>query len=149
MTLLSNAAGWRGAIFVAVSFVLMAPLGMVDAARAALSAHATIEPSAIQLGQQARLTISVRGVQSSPTPRLPDLDGVDVGSLGQTVSVQIINGQMESEGDGVEVPSPPGILDKIRAAEARRVLRPSVAPPVLLPRPSRWCRPGSRRLTSR
>jgi len=58
---------------------------------------AEIRPTEIPLGQTARLVVTMTGVQSAPAPRVPAVDGLGIQSLGQTTSVQIVNGAVNAE----------------------------------------------------
>jgi len=59
--------------------------------------HAEVRPSEIQIGQSARLVVTISGVQNAPPPRIPAIDGLRVQGLGQTTSVQIVNGTVTAE----------------------------------------------------
>jgi len=58
---------------------------------------AEIRPTEIPLGQTARLVVTITGVQNAPAPRIPAVDGLAIQSLGQTTSVQIVNGEVNAE----------------------------------------------------
>lgn len=79
---------------------ILAPLLLLVAAPA-LAADARllaeIRPTEIPLGQTARLVVTITGVQNAPAPRIPAVDGLAIQSLGQTTSVQIVNGEVNAE----------------------------------------------------
>lgn len=75
----------------AASALLPAPL-----ARAA-SIRAELHPAEIPLGEQAQLSVTIVGSQNAPAPRLPAIAGLRVRGLGQTMSMQIVGGEIRSE----------------------------------------------------
>lgn len=76
---------------------LLAPGARAFAAIGNARMRAEVRPSEIQLGQSARLVVTISGVQNAPAPRIPAIDGLRVQSLGQTTSVQIVNGSVTAE----------------------------------------------------
>jgi len=61
------------------------------------SLDARLEPPEIAVGQEARLVVTITGVQSAPVPQIPAVDGLGIRHLGQTMSMQFVNGAMSSE----------------------------------------------------
>jgi hypothetical protein len=60
-------------------------------ARAA-TVTATLDPAEISMGDSAQLTVTVSGSQEQPS--VPDVDGLDITSVGQSTQIEIINGSM-------------------------------------------------------
>lgn len=79
----------------ALALLLLVAATPALAARARMVAE--IRPAEIPLGQTARLVVTITGVQNAPAPRLPTVDGLGMRSLGQTTSVQIVNGEVNAE----------------------------------------------------
>lgn len=80
-----------------VALLAIACLAEAGAAAAAPSISARLEPAEIQLGQDARLVVTVSDAASAPSPRVPPVDGLQVQNLGQTMSMQFVNGTMATE----------------------------------------------------
>lgn len=66
-------------------------------ARAAASIRAELHPAEVPLGQEARLAVTIVGVPNAPAPRLPSIDGLRIRGIGQTMSMQIVGGEISSE----------------------------------------------------
>lgn len=79
----------------ALALLIVAGAGPAIAAGARMTAE--IRPTEIPLGQSARLVVTISGVQNAPAPRIPAIDGVEIQGLGQTTSVQIVNGAVNAE----------------------------------------------------
>jgi len=75
--------------------VLLAALAPRAAGAATISAE--LHPAEISLGQDARLSVTIVGSQNAPAPRLPPIDGLEMRGIGQTMSMQIVGGQISSE----------------------------------------------------
>ena len=87
-----------------VATVVAAALGVLALAATGTTAfagnarmRAEVRPTEIQMGQSARLVVTISGTQNAPPPRIPAIDGLRVQSLGQTTSVQIVNGSVTAE----------------------------------------------------
>ena len=91
-TLRPRATSLAAALLIVLGLVL-APAAL--AARPRMTAE--LHPSEIPLGQSARLVITITGVQNAPAPRIAPIDGLQIQGLGQTTSVQIINGEVNAE----------------------------------------------------
>lgn len=87
------------AVLLRTALLVVALPALLGLARPALAARMTaqIHPSEIPLGQSARLTVTITDVQAAPAPRVPQIDGLRIQSLGQTTSVQIVNGAVRAE----------------------------------------------------
>lgn len=70
---------------------------MVARTADAATMSATLHPPEIPLGEEARLSVTIVGVQNAPAPRLPRIDGLEIRGIGQTMSMQIVGGQISSE----------------------------------------------------
>ncbi|MBY0276689.1 BatD family protein, partial [Candidatus Binatia bacterium] len=86
-----------GLVMAASLLALLVPAARAGAAIGNARMRAEVRPTEIQLGQSARLVVTISGVQNAPAPRIPAIDGLRVQSLGQTTSVQIINGSVTAE----------------------------------------------------
>lgn len=71
--------------------------------------NATLEPSAIAVGEAAQLTVTVSG-KSTDAPQLPAVNGLEFQPVGQSSQVQVINGAMTANLNYtyVVVPTRPG-----------------------------------------
>jgi hypothetical protein len=78
---------------VGLSFLLAA----LAPQRRAATISAELHPAEISLGQDARLSVTIVGSQNAPAPRLPPIDGLEMRGIGQTMSMQIVGGQINSE----------------------------------------------------
>lgn len=78
---------------VVLALVLLAPA--LAAAEPTISAR--IQPNQIPLGQDARLEVTISGASSAPTPRPAPVPGLEIQNLGQTMSMQFVNGSMSSD----------------------------------------------------
>lgn len=67
------------------------------AANAAPTITARIQPNQIPLGQDARLEVTISGASNAPTPRPPPIPGLEIQNMGQTMSMQFVNGAMSSD----------------------------------------------------
>lgn len=72
-------------------------LATATAANGAPSISARIQPNQIPLGQDARLEVTISGASNAPTPRPAPVPGLEIQSLGQTMSMQFVNGSMSTE----------------------------------------------------
>ncbi|MEW6272014.1 MAG: BatD family protein [Thermodesulfobacteriota bacterium] len=85
----------------AATFALLALLALGVAAAPAAQARpgmsARLQPREVELGQSSRLVVTVTGVQNAPAPRVAQIDGLRLQSLGQTTSVHIVNGEVNAE----------------------------------------------------
>jgi hypothetical protein len=91
-------ASLRGARRAGVRWLVTAvTLALLPPAAGAARISAELHPTEIGLGQEARLAITVVGVQNAPAPRIPRIEGLEVRGLGQTMSMQIVGGQISSE----------------------------------------------------
>jgi hypothetical protein len=77
--------------------VLALALASAAAPRPGPTISAQLHPEEVALGQEARLSVTILGLQSAPAPRIPAIDGLDVRSIGQTMSMQIVGGQISSD----------------------------------------------------
>ncbi len=68
-------------------------LGAAPAA-AEVTAHATLDPPRVRVGESADLSIEIVGAQSTPVPTLPAVDGLTMRYVGPSTQVSIVNGQM-------------------------------------------------------
>ncbi len=82
-----------------VSLLTSLLLGAVDdAARAAeASLSARISPQTIRVGEVAELIVTVSGASMAGAPDLPRIDGLEIGSQGQTMSMRIVDGDLTTE----------------------------------------------------
>ena len=87
----------RIACMLGAVLAMLLPLTSAHAAPGNARMQAEVRPSEIQIGQSARLVVTISGVQNAPPPRIPAIDGLRVQSLGQTTSVQIVNGTVTAE----------------------------------------------------
>lgn len=89
----------RVALTIAAALVcaLAGVAAIADAAPGNARMRAEVRPSEIPLGQTARLVVTITGSQNAAPPRVPPIDGLTVQSLGQTTSVQIVNGTVTAE----------------------------------------------------
>ncbi len=79
----------------AIAITLGSALGAPADAAPTISAR--IQPNRIPLGQDARLIVTVSGATNAPTPRPAPVPGLEIRNLGQTMSMQFVNGAMTSE----------------------------------------------------
>jgi hypothetical protein len=90
----------RGAALLATALAVVGVVVHVAVAGAApgnARMRAEVRPTEIQIGQSARLVVTISGTQNTPAPRIPAIDGLRAQSLGQTTSVQIVNGAVTAE----------------------------------------------------
>ena len=71
--------------------VLLAP-----GARAAVTARAQLDPPRVAVGDQADLTVDVRGTQNAAAPVIPAVDGLTIQYVGPSTQLSIVNGQTSS-----------------------------------------------------
>jgi N-acetylglutamate synthase-like GNAT family acetyltransferase len=100
-----SARRWRAAI------AAVAIYGVAAATASAVAIDATIEPSQIEVGESARLTIYASGGGTLSVP-LPVVSGLEFRVVGQSRQIQMINGRtIESTSTIVRVtPDEPGIF---------------------------------------
>jgi tetratricopeptide (TPR) repeat protein len=65
-------------------------------ARAAVTAQARLDPQRVAAGEQAELTVEVRGTQDADVPAVPASDGAVVQYVGPATQISIVNGQTSS-----------------------------------------------------
>ena len=87
----------RAGVVLAALLAMLLQLGSAHAAPGNARMRAEVRPAEIQIGQSARLVVTITGVQNAPPPRIPAVPGLRVQSLGQTTSVQIVNGTVTAE----------------------------------------------------
>jgi hypothetical protein len=58
----------------------------------AVTVTATLDPPKISLGDSAQLTVTVSGAQEQPS--VPNVDGLDITSVGQSTQIEIVNGSI-------------------------------------------------------
>ncbi len=58
---------------------------------------AEVRPAVISPGQEARLTVTISGAANAPTPRIAPVAGLEIQNLGQTMSMEFVNGAMTTE----------------------------------------------------
>ena len=80
----------------AVGLALVAFIMVVAEPARAAEITATLEPTQVSVGEAAELTVTVRGSRSA-SPSLPDVDGLEFQSVGQSTQIQVINGAMTAE----------------------------------------------------
>lgn len=96
----SSRSGMRPARVVSVLVAVVVALaahGATALAAGNARMRAEVRPAEIQMGQSARLVVTISGSQNAPAPRIPAIDGLRAQSLGQTTSVQIVNGSVTAE----------------------------------------------------
>jgi hypothetical protein len=76
---------------VAALVVLLAP-----GVRAAVTARAQLDPPRVAVGNQADLTVDVRGTQNAAAPVIPAVDGLTIQYVGPSTQLSIVNGQTSS-----------------------------------------------------
>ncbi|MDG2303149.1 MAG: BatD family protein [Candidatus Binatia bacterium] len=80
-----------------LAIALVVPALAPAAALGAPTMSARIQPSVLTLGQDARLVVTISGASNAATPRPVAVDGLQMQSLGQTMSMQFVNGSMTTE----------------------------------------------------
>lgn len=78
----------------ALASLVAGPVGLTHAKP---TITARVQPNRIPLGQDARLEVTVSGATNAPTPRPAPVPGLDIQSMGQTMSMQFVNGSMTTE----------------------------------------------------
>ncbi len=71
----------------------VALLVLATAARAAITAQATLDPPRVAVGEPSDLAVEVRGTQSATAPKLPAVDGLTFRYVGPATQLSIVNGQ--------------------------------------------------------
>ncbi len=82
-------------LLVAILIAMGGPVA--SRAEAAPTITARVQPNQIPLGQDARLVVTISGATNAPTPRPAPVPGLDIQNLGQTMSMQFVNGSMTTE----------------------------------------------------
>ena len=75
----------------------LAVLLSCETASADARVRARLQPEQVSLGQTARLEVTVSDSQGASAPRVPAVEGLSVRGIGQTMSMQIVGGQISSE----------------------------------------------------
>lgn len=88
---------FRAASVALAGLALSLGLASDAAARSGPTIAAQLHPDEVALGQEARLSVTITGLQSAPAPSIPAIDGLDIRSIGQTMSMQIVGGQITSD----------------------------------------------------
>lgn len=80
------------------SIVVVVALGVATAEQASadIAVTAQVEPTMVQVGSEATLTVTVKGkFRRTGQPQLPQLDGVEIYQAGTSQSFSIVNGQRD------------------------------------------------------
>jgi hypothetical protein len=77
------------------SLLLLGLLLFAPAARAALTVELDVQPRLLRIGEEATMSLTVRGVSSPERPVLPEMKEFQVSPAGTQQSVTIINGSLD------------------------------------------------------
>ena len=74
------------------TFLALGLLAALTVEARAVTVTATLDPPQISLGDSAQLTVTVSGGQDRPA--VPNVDGLDITSVGESTQIEIVNGSM-------------------------------------------------------